>query len=176
MQKLGETRYQNTCKVLSDRGSELGITFRWGGRLRQTGSSHRLLLYAYQQDPAQQENLLKKLFQAYFEQERDIGDIPVLAELAEEAGVMSKAEALEFFKTNKLMKEVKALMLDAKRNGVTGVPFTVVNFKYAVRGAQKSDAYTEIFGNLITRGDALQTEMLESIAALNREVPVPACS
>jgi len=158
VQKFGETRFKNACKALSDRGAELGITFRWTGKLRQTISAHRISLFAYQKDPTLQDTFLAKLFEAYFEQARDAGDPEVLAELAEAAGVMSNAEAIELLKSDKLIMEVQALMLDAHRKGITGVPCTVINQKYAVSGAQKSEAYAEIFENLITRGDVLEAE------------------
>jgi len=169
--KFGETRYNNACRILGDRGKELGITFKWNGKLRQTVSAHRLLFYAYQQDPALQEVLLGCIFRAYFEEEKDVGDYEVLGALAEEAGVMSKAEAIELLSADKLMKQIQILMVDAQKKGITGVPFTVINQKYAVSGAQKSDAYAEVFEGLITRGnDLYEAQVLATLASMNRQV------
>lgn len=33
---------------------------------------------------------------------------------------------------------------DARKKGVTGVPFTVINGKWAVSGGQTSDVYTQV--------------------------------
>lgn len=50
------------------------------------------MTYAYQKDPKLQLALVEKMFEAYFEQEKDNGDPELLSTLAEETGVMSKAE------------------------------------------------------------------------------------
>ncbi|KAG8858704.1 hypothetical protein FRB96_004841 [Tulasnella sp. 330] len=173
IKKFGETRYKTACKFLEQRGSELGIKFRFSGNLRQTVSSHRLLLYAYQKEPALQEALLVKLFVAFFEEAKDIGCPQTLADLADEAGVMSKEDVIDFLKSDRLSKEVQALMMDAQRKGITGVPFTVINQKYAITGAQKADAYVEVFNKLVTLGDVLGTDSTPEVCPVttqNREI------
>lgn len=49
-------------------------------------------MFAYQKEPKLQLALLEKIFEAYFEQEKDIGSHEMLAGLAEDAGVASKDE------------------------------------------------------------------------------------
>ncbi|KAG9010993.1 hypothetical protein FRB94_009029 [Tulasnella sp. JGI-2019a] len=156
--KFGETRYKTACQFLVQRGSELGITFRFSGNLRQTVSSHRLLVYAYQKEPKLQEALLIKLFAAFFEEAKDIGDFETLAALAEEAGVMSKEDTITFLKSDSCLKEVQVLMMDAQHKGITGVPFTVINQKYAITGAQKAEAYVEVFNRLIAMENLSETD------------------
>lgn len=49
-------------------------------------------MFAYQKEPKLQLALLERIFEAYFEQEKDIGSHEMLAALAEDAGIASKAE------------------------------------------------------------------------------------
>ncbi|KAG8925240.1 hypothetical protein FRC00_004178 [Tulasnella sp. 408] len=108
-------------------------------------------MFAYQKEPKLQLALLEKIFEAYFEQEKDIGSHEMLAGLAEEAGVASKDEALEFLASDKLYTEVQAQIMEAQGKGITGVPCTVINQKYAISGGQKSDVYIDIFEKLAAR-------------------------
>ncbi|KIO34478.1 hypothetical protein M407DRAFT_240404 [Tulasnella calospora MUT 4182] len=151
LKKFGEQRAKMIMPVMNQRGAELGIKFRWGGIIRQTTSAHRLLMFAYQKEPKLQLALLEKIFEAYFEQEKDIGSHEMLAGLAEDAGVASKDEALEFLASDKLYPEVQAQIMEAQGKGITGVPCTVINQKYAISGGQKSDVYIDIFEKLATR-------------------------
>ncbi|KAG8974216.1 hypothetical protein FRC05_007792 [Tulasnella sp. 425] len=151
LKKFGEQRVKMMVPAMNQRGAELGITFRWGGTIRQTTSAHRLLMFAYQKEPKLQLALLEKIFEAYFEQEKDIGSHEMLAALAEDVGVASKAEALEFLASDKLYKEIQTQIMEAQGKGITGVPCTVINQKYAISGGQKSDVYMDIFEKLAAR-------------------------
>jgi len=151
--KFGDQRVKQMATIIDARGSEVGIDFKWSGKIRQTTSSHRLLLLAFQKKPELQLALLEKFFHAYFEEGEDIGDPEVLARLADEVGLLTKPEALEFLGSDKLLKEVQAYILEAQQKGITGVPFTVINQKYAVCGGQKSDVYLDTFEKLVTVGE-----------------------
>ncbi|KAG8953300.1 hypothetical protein FRC04_002710 [Tulasnella sp. 424] len=148
LKKFGEQRVKMMVPAMNQRGAELGITFRWGGTIRQTTSAHRLLMFAYQKEPKLQLALLEKIFEAYFEQEKDIGSHEMLAALAEDVGVASKAEALEFLASDKLYKEIQTQIMEAQGKGITGVPCTVINQKYAISGGQKSDVYMDVRARL----------------------------
>ncbi|KAG8978765.1 hypothetical protein FRB90_008365 [Tulasnella sp. 427] len=151
LKKFGEQRVKMILPAMNQRGSELGIQFRWGGTIRQTTSAHRLLMFAYQKEHKLQLALLAKIFEAYFEQEKDIGSHDMLANLAEDVGVCSKDEALEFLASDKLYKEVQVQIMEAQGKGITGVPCTVINQKYAISGGQKSDVYMDIFEKVSAR-------------------------
>jgi predicted DsbA family dithiol-disulfide isomerase len=63
------------------------------GVMSQTTRAHRLVQKAYKVGGQKlQVPLLCAVFKAHMEDEKDIADINVLAELAESAGTMSKAE------------------------------------------------------------------------------------
>ncbi|WP_435098594.1 DsbA family oxidoreductase [Halarchaeum sp. P4] len=75
----------------------------------------------------------ESIFTAHWEEERDIGDVDVLADLAEEAGV-DPEEVRDAVSDDTLREEVKAKFSEAHQKGVTGVP-TFAYEGYAARGA-----------------------------------------
>jgi predicted DsbA family dithiol-disulfide isomerase len=108
-----------------------------------------------------QSKLLKALYQASFEREENISDIHLLAKYAEDTGVTSKTEvgracrqtlprhtnpsqAIKFLESDELLADVKRMVYVAQRNGVSGVPFTVIDGRWAISGGQSSDVFYEV--------------------------------
>ncbi|KAL5486337.1 hypothetical protein ACEPAI_7383 [Sanghuangporus weigelae] len=60
----------------------------------------------------------------------------------------SEEEALAWVEGNELEKEVRTMAADAARKGVAGVPFTVIDGRWAVSGCQKPECYYKIFAKL----------------------------
>ncbi|WP_276270700.1 DsbA family oxidoreductase [Haloarcula litorea] len=73
------------------------------------------------------------VFDALWQDSRDIGDTEVLVELAEEAGVPAE-EVRSALDDDALRTEVRELFTEAQRQGITGVP-TFVYDGHAARGA-----------------------------------------
>ncbi len=97
-----------------------------------TLAAHRLVgLSARRGDDALTERLIERLFQRYFMEGRDIGDIAVLAELAKECGVALGDTPL-----------ADAPGADRPRpatHAVSGVPYFVFNHRLALSGAQPAE-------------------------------------
>ncbi|KAF8183928.1 thioredoxin-like protein [Pholiota molesta] len=87
--------------------------------------------------------LLCAVFKAHMEDEKDIADINVLAELA---------ESHRFLESDELEKEVNTLCDDARSRGITGVPMTIIDGKWAVSGVQSADVFIQIFKKLAHAG------------------------
>ncbi|QRV91018.1 DSBA-like thioredoxin domain protein [Ceratobasidium sp. AG-Ba] len=148
VKKFGD-RIQSIHDNLAERARPLGLNLKFGGVIRQTTPSHRLLLKAYEtggQDA--QQAILTELLKGYHEREEDIGDPEVLAGYAEKTGVMSRTETLEFLATDEMKKEVADGIQEAREMGVTGVPFTVINNKWAISGGQPSEVFYQVFEKL----------------------------
>ncbi|KAG5652768.1 hypothetical protein H0H81_003706 [Sphagnurus paluster] len=96
--------------------------------------------------------ILCGIFKANLEDGKDIADLDVLADIAEGAGMMSKAEARKFLESDELEKEVDAMCDKARTIGITGVPMTIIDQKWAVSGGQSSDVYIQIFKKLAAAG------------------------
>ncbi|KDQ56959.1 hypothetical protein JAAARDRAFT_35558 [Jaapia argillacea MUCL 33604] len=149
--KFGPEKFENICKIIRARGKQLGLNLSWKGKLSQSTRAHRLLLKAYTIGGQRlQLPLLRLIFKAFLEEGKDIGDDEVLAELADSAGLMGKAMALKFLKSEECLAEVNAMIADARAKGITGVPFTVIDGKWAVSGGQSAEVYVQIFTKLAT--------------------------
>jgi predicted DsbA family dithiol-disulfide isomerase len=85
----------------------------------------------------------EKLFHAYFTDGENIDDYNTLIKLGEEIGLepMDIRTALE---KGAFAEDVKADIEEAHQLGVNGVPFFVFDRKYAVSGAQESQAFTQV--------------------------------
>lgn len=86
-----------------------------------------------------------RLFKTYFEEEGDPGAHDLLARDAETVGMMPKSEALAFLASDELQAEVAAGILKAQQRGISGVPFTIINDKFGISGAQETETFLEIF-------------------------------
>lgn len=82
----------------------------------------------------------ERLFKAYFTEGRNIDDNATLTELA--AGIALDAKCVsEVLNTDRYAGEVNNDIAEAQMVGVRGVPFFVINRKYAVSGAQGSEVF-----------------------------------
>ncbi|WP_374949397.1 DsbA family protein [Mucilaginibacter sp.] len=84
----------------------------------------------------------EQLFKAYFTDGRNVDDTETLAELGTEIG-LDAAELKELLAINAFADDVKHDIAEASYLGIRGVPFFVMNGKYAVSGAQAVPVFTE---------------------------------
>jgi len=103
-------------------------------------NAHRFTYFAKQYD--KQNEAEEILFRSYFTDGKNIDDYPTLIRLGEEIGLDTSAlkAALE---NGSYADDVKTDIYEAQQVGVRGVPFFVFNRKYAVSGAQESNAFLE---------------------------------
>lgn len=85
--------------------------------------------------PAQLAALAEGIFSAHFQQGRNIGDVEVLADIATEAGDDRDA-VLAYLNSDEHVTNVQRMAQQISTQGVTGVPFFILNRKLAVSGAQ----------------------------------------
>lgn len=100
-----------------------------------TLAAHALLAYAQQQDPDLGNEVKEHLLKAYFIDNRFIGDIEVLADIAQACGLDAPA-ARSFISDPQRLQEVAAADARMRQMGIGGVPFFIFNQKVAVSGAQ----------------------------------------
>ncbi|KAJ7084056.1 thioredoxin-like protein [Mycena belliarum] len=133
------------------RAQEAGIqNFSFGGLIRQSTDSHRLIAKAYELGgEARQRAFLDVLLPGYFERSQDIGDHDFLAETAVAGGVYgTNAEALAFLKSSEGVDEYKENLREAQERGVHGVPHFTFNKDLAVASTQGPDGFLKIFRQL----------------------------
>ncbi|ETW82993.1 hypothetical protein HETIRDRAFT_439564 [Heterobasidion irregulare TC 32-1] len=160
MSKFGKPKSDAIVQMATARGETAGINFSFNGKVSQTTRAHRLTMKAMQVGGSSvQQALIRLIFKAYMEEEQDIADIGNLSEMAECAGVMSKNEAVAFLKSDECLAQVEQQVAEAREKGVTGVPFTIIDGKWAVSGGQTADVFVKIFRKLAQiPGNPHQTE------------------
>jgi predicted DsbA family dithiol-disulfide isomerase len=119
----------------------LGLTYNMDTMiLTNTFDAHRLTHFAARYGLMRE--MTELLFKAYFTDAKHVGDHATLIALAAEVGLDAK-EAAKVLASDQYTKEVHADQQEAVRLGIRGVPFFVINSKYAVSGAQPSEAFLD---------------------------------
>ncbi|KAH9930029.1 thioredoxin-like protein [Fomitopsis serialis] len=147
--RFGKEKFQSIMQMITLRGQQLGLNIKYDGTITQTVRAHRLSLKALKVGGQQmQQTFLQAINKAYFEENRNIGDSDVLSDLAQAAGIMAKDEAVNFLESDDCREEVVNMMSEARKKGVTGVPFTIIDGRWAVIGGQTAEVYIQIFKKL----------------------------
>lgn len=128
-------------------GRELGIPFDFPAIARSpnTLDAHRLIRWAGEAEV--EADVVERLFRAYFVEGEDIGDAAVLADIGAAAG-LDRDELAGWLATEAERDEVSAEVAEAQRIGVTGVPCTIVEGRYAVMGAQEPETLARAFTDI----------------------------
>lgn len=102
-----------------------------------TLAAHRLSYRAQSQGdhPERVKQLIDALFEAYFQHGRDIGDIETLADLAVACGDRREA-VIAYLESDQAVDAVKRMAGQIHRQGITGVPFFIMNRSLGLSGAQ----------------------------------------
>ena len=113
--------------------------------------AHRLLSYALKQHGAAAQIALKeRIMDAYFTDGKNIGDIDVLADCAESAGI-DRTEAHTFLSGDELVDEVRSEIAEAAEYGVTAVPTFIINGQWSVPGAQDVEMFERIIERILEK-------------------------
>ncbi|KAG5642426.1 hypothetical protein DXG03_002800 [Asterophora parasitica] len=151
--RFGKENFATFTTAVSKWANEKGIPISMRGIMSQSTLAHRLALKAGKVGGQKlQIPVLCGVFKANLEDGKDIGDLDVLGEIAEDAGLMSKDEAIRFLESDELEKEVDEICDKARNLGITGVPMTIIDGRWAVSGGQSSDVYVQIFKKLASAG------------------------
>jgi predicted DsbA family dithiol-disulfide isomerase len=139
--KFGISREQ--AKDMNDQVTEqarsVGLTYNLDQAVpTNTFDAHRLTHLAAKH--GKMVEMTERLFQAYFTEGKHIGDRQVLAELAADIG-LDPAVVSEALDSSSYTDEVRADEREAAQLGIRGVPFFVINRKYAVSGAQPTEVF-----------------------------------
>lgn len=133
-----EDRLAEIHARVSEAGREAGIEFAFDAiRVSpNTLDAHRVIRWAGTEGQDVQSKLVRRLFQLYFEEGRNIGNREVLIEAARESG-MDGAVVETLLTSNADADAVKAEIDTAAQMGVRGVPCYLVEGRYAIMGAQE---------------------------------------
>jgi len=119
----------------------IGLNYNFDDAIRtNTFNAHRVVHYAKTQ--GKMNELSERIFKAYFVDSLNISDHKVLASLASEVGLNSN-KVLSILESDQYAKDVRKDEETASKLGISGVPYFVINNKYAVSGAQPPELFLE---------------------------------
>ena len=142
----GAENAQRVYDHIASAGNEEGIPFNFAGirRTPNTLNSHRLIRMAEDSEAADVDAVVQALFDAYFLEERDIGQTEVLSEIAAGAG-LDRADVERRLAGDEGIDLIRSEDTFARRSGITGVPCFVFNARYALPGAQPPEVLLRMF-------------------------------
>lgn len=117
-------------------------------RTPDTLDAHRLIHWAGIE--GRQTEIVRRLFEAYFAEGRDIGARDVLADLADSAG-MNAAAVHRLLASDADAEEIRARDANAREKGVTGVPTFIIAGQHVVPGAQQPELWSRLIDEITTQ-------------------------
>lgn len=127
-------------------GEKAGLTFNVDIQKPTNTLKAHLLLHQAKEEGLQTK-LKEALFEAYFVDGKNISDTETLLEITDKVGLNTE-KAAEVLSKQVHASEVKDDITLAQRYGVQGVPFFILNNKYALSGAQPVDAFVQAFDKI----------------------------
>ena len=109
------------------------------GQSGNTLDAHRLVHLAASHD--REDQMLERLYKAYFTEQRSVFDVESLVSLAVEEG-LDATEVREALESDRYVDAVRRDLDEARMLGVTGVPFFVIDGRYGISGAQATEVFT----------------------------------
>ncbi|MTD31539.1 DsbA family protein [Planomicrobium sp. YIM 101495] len=141
--KTGQT-VEQTKKMtegVAAHARSVGLEYNFDQMMQvNTFTAHRLVKWAGTQ--GKEAPLTELLMKNYFIEGKNVSDQHILEGAAEAVG-LPREQATAVIKSTQFEQEVRADIEEARQIGVQGVPFFVVNRKYAISGAQPLEAFVE---------------------------------
>ncbi|MED1412843.1 MULTISPECIES: DsbA family oxidoreductase [Bacillus] len=125
---------------IGNHAASIGLSFNFEEmKPTNTFDAHRLAKFA--KDQGKEKEITENLLFAYFTESRNLSDAETLSTIAETSG-LDKKEALNVINNkNAYANEVRIDEAIAQQYKITGVPYFIVNQKYAISGAQPLETF-----------------------------------
>lgn len=141
--KYGQTIEQakEMTEGVAQHARSVGLEYNFDNMVEaNTLAAHRLVKWA--ETHGKDAELTEQLMHHYFVEAKNVSNYEVLLTLAETIG-LPRDEAEKVLESEQFMGQVQLDIAEAGQIGVQGVPFFVVNRKYAISGAQPVEAFVE---------------------------------
>ena len=129
----------NVCSIADGEGLCYDLSETYSGN---TVDAHRLILWA--EEFGKGDELLEALYSAYFEKKEQIFTHEDLLAIASSIGI-DRDRARQLLTSNDFEERVEEDQNIAHQLGANGVPFYVVDMKFAISGAQPQEVFDGIF-------------------------------
>jgi predicted DsbA family dithiol-disulfide isomerase len=125
---------------VGQQAATVGLTFNFEEmKPTNTFNAHRLAKYA--KTLGKEAAITEKLLYAYFTESKNLGDLETLADIAVASG-LDREESVKVLEDDKAFaNDVRIDQSIAQQYQITGVPFFIVNQKYAISGAQPTSTF-----------------------------------
>ncbi len=131
----------------------LSIDFEGMQRTPNTINAHRLIHWAGIE--GRQAFVVQRLFEAYFRDARDIGDLDVLADIADgcemDASVITK-----LLNSDADIEDIQKRDAHSREMGISSVPTFIVANQHAVPGAQPTDVWVKVMTEIMEQVEAAE--------------------
>ena len=122
-------------------------------RTPNTLNAHRLIHWAGIEQ--RQSMVISALFRAYFKEGRDIGDVEVLADLADTCG-MDAALVQRLLATDEDLEGIREKDAGFRKMGVNSVPTFIIAGQHAVPGAQSVEVWRNVITDIKSQIEAVE--------------------
>jgi predicted DsbA family dithiol-disulfide isomerase len=158
--------------------ASVGLTYHFDTmKPTNTFDAHRLAKFA--KTKGKEAEITEKLMYAYFTESKHIGDHETLADIAESAG-LDRQEALKVLEDkNAYANDVRIDQAIAQQYGIRGVPYFVINQKYAISGAQPTETFINALNKVweeetsVPKFQDLSTDSAEDASCVDGSCAVP---
>lgn len=138
--KFGPERAAQLDAQMAELGRQEGIGFAFDRMTRTPNTRRAHMLIAAASQHGRADPVVDALFRAYFEEGRDVGDSEVLREIGAAVGL--EREVVDDALGNEQLRTlVESIERQAGKMQVAGVPFFIVDRKWAVSGAQPTEQW-----------------------------------
>ena len=156
---LTHTDVNEMLKKIKRQAEEVNLVYNFTNIKQQnTFDAHRLVKYAY--DKNKGELMAERLLNAYFSEAAEISNHEVLKNLAKEVE-LDIEEVTSLLCLNNYAKKVRNDIEEAKDIGIEGVPFFIIDDKFALSGVQSVDMFIEVIEE--ARSEYVKNPQLQSV-------------
>ena len=139
---ISKAEAEGMYQQVSNIAKEIGLSFNTKNMVvANSFNAHRLIQLAKTKGLGNE--MEEELFKAFFIGEKNIDDENTLIKAGTSVGI-DENEVKELFTSDNFKKEVRQDEQEAHDIGINGVPFFIMNNKYAVSGAQSPEAFLNV--------------------------------
>lgn len=147
-------------QMFSENAKTVGLEYHYDIiQMTNTFDAHRVAKYA--NTKGKEAEVTTRFMKAYFTDGLNLADKDTLLKLATEVG-LDEAEVKEVLDTDLFSDLVKEQMAESRTVGVQGVPFFVIDRKYAISGAQQLDYFKRSLDYIWAEHEKNTIETLET--------------
>lgn len=165
-----DTAKANT-ENMTQMGKEAGVDFKFDTLiLTNTFDAHRITMLA--KDHGLMHEMTDRILRAYFTESKHIGDHETLAELAADVG-LNREEVEKMLSSNEMADAVRADQQTGQQYGITGVPFFLINKKYALTGAQPTEVFVNALKKIIAEDEVTSIDSEDGVSCDDDGCDIP---